>query len=161
MCFKLLNSKISDFRIESLKMVNESAPPLVKVETAIERESTEELRPDSPMIPSPDGMPETKDSWLKWAQYKVKQHKSYTWLSNFAKFVGPGYLIAVGYIDPGNWATDLSAGSQARSAFLPVHQESNASPSVWLRIVVDYSPLKHHGRSAPESLCSSGGRYGS
>ena len=27
-------------------------------------------------------------------------------------FSGPGYLIAVGYMDPGNWATDLAAGSQ-------------------------------------------------
>jgi len=26
-------------------------------------------------------------------------------------FVGPGFLIAVGYMDPGNWATDLAAGS--------------------------------------------------
>jgi manganese transport protein len=27
-------------------------------------------------------------------------------------FTGPGYLVAVGYMDPGNWATDLSGGSQ-------------------------------------------------
>src|SRR5579871_2749549 len=27
-------------------------------------------------------------------------------------FVGPGYLIAVGYMDPGNWATDIAGGSQ-------------------------------------------------
>ena len=27
-------------------------------------------------------------------------------------FSGPGYLIAVGYMDPGNWATDLAGGSQ-------------------------------------------------
>src|SRR5688572_4237851 len=26
-------------------------------------------------------------------------------------FLGPGYLIAVGYMDPGNWATDLAGGS--------------------------------------------------
>src|SRR5579872_1358342 len=26
-------------------------------------------------------------------------------------FVGPGYLIAVGYMDPGNWATDIGGGS--------------------------------------------------
>jgi manganese transport protein len=30
--------------------------------------------------------------------------------SNLLKFIGPGYLVAVGYLDPGNWATDL-AGS--------------------------------------------------
>src|ERR1700691_6222068 len=27
-------------------------------------------------------------------------------------FVGPGFLIAVGYMDPGNWATDLAGGSR-------------------------------------------------
>ena len=27
-------------------------------------------------------------------------------------FAGPGYLVSVGYMDPGNWATDLAAGSQ-------------------------------------------------
>ncbi len=27
-------------------------------------------------------------------------------------FAGPGYLVAVGYMDPGNWATDLAAGSK-------------------------------------------------
>ncbi|KAH9247062.1 hypothetical protein BASA81_015345 [Batrachochytrium salamandrivorans] len=34
------------------------------------------------------------------------------WLWTLVKFFGPGYLVAVGYFDPGNWATDLSAGSQ-------------------------------------------------
>ncbi len=33
-----------------------------------------------------------------------------TWRRFFA-FVGPGYLVAVGYMDPGNWATDLAGGS--------------------------------------------------
>jgi manganese transport protein len=26
-------------------------------------------------------------------------------------FLGPGYLVAVGYMDPGNWATSLAGGS--------------------------------------------------
>src|SRR5688572_16294616 len=26
-------------------------------------------------------------------------------------FLGPGWLVAVGYMDPGNWATDIAAGS--------------------------------------------------
>ena len=28
-----------------------------------------------------------------------------------AAFAGPGYLVAVGYMDPGNWATDLAGGA--------------------------------------------------
>lgn len=33
-------------------------------------------------------------------------------------FVGPGFLISVGYMDPGNWATDLAAGSRYGYALL-------------------------------------------
>ena len=29
----------------------------------------------------------------------------------FLRVLGPAYLVAVGYMDPGNWATDLAAGS--------------------------------------------------
>jgi manganese transport protein len=35
-------------------------------------------------------------------------------------FSGPGYLIAVGYMDPGNWATDLAGGSQFNYTLLSV-----------------------------------------
>ncbi|KAF9570370.1 hypothetical protein EC968_001871 [Mortierella alpina] len=30
----------------------------------------------------------------------------------FMGFVGPGYIVSVGYMDPGNWATDLAGGSK-------------------------------------------------
>lgn len=40
-------------------------------------------------------------------------------------FVGPGFLIAVGYMDPGNWATDLAAGSRYGYALLFVVMVSN------------------------------------
>lgn len=32
-------------------------------------------------------------------------------LKRFLSFVGPGYLVAVGYMDPGNWSTSLAGGS--------------------------------------------------
>ena len=35
-------------------------------------------------------------------------------------FVGPGYLVAVGYMDPGNWATDLAGGSKYNYSLLSV-----------------------------------------
>jgi manganese transport protein len=35
-------------------------------------------------------------------------------------FIGPGYLVAVGYMDPGNWATSLGGGSQYGYALLSV-----------------------------------------
>ncbi len=33
------------------------------------------------------------------------------WWRKILAFAGPGYLVAVGYMDPGNWATDLAGGS--------------------------------------------------
>lgn len=40
-------------------------------------------------------------------------------------FVGPGYLVAVGYMDPGNWATDLAGGSKFGYTLLSVILISN------------------------------------
>src|SRR5471032_598520 len=40
-------------------------------------------------------------------------------------FLGPGYLIAVGYMDPGNWATSLAGGSKFGYALLTVALLSN------------------------------------
>ena len=40
-------------------------------------------------------------------------------------FSGPGYLIAVGYMDPGNWATDLAGGAQFGYTLLSVIMFSN------------------------------------
>jgi manganese transport protein len=41
-------------------------------------------------------------------------------LRRLLAFSGPGYLIAVGYMDPGNWATDLAGGSQFYYTLLSV-----------------------------------------
>ena len=40
-------------------------------------------------------------------------------------FSGPGYLVAVGYMDPGNWATDLAGGSAFGYTLLSVILLSN------------------------------------
>src|SRR5579883_2892073 len=40
-------------------------------------------------------------------------------------FMGPGYLVAVGYMDPGNWATSLAGGSKFGYALLTVALLSN------------------------------------
>jgi manganese transport protein len=40
-------------------------------------------------------------------------------------FAGPGYLVAVGYMDPGNWATDLAGGARFGYALLSVVLLSN------------------------------------
>lgn len=40
-------------------------------------------------------------------------------------FSGPGFLVAVGYMDPGNWATDLAGGAQFGYSLLAVIMVSN------------------------------------
>ena len=40
-------------------------------------------------------------------------------------FSGPGFLVAVGYMDPGNWATDLAGGARFGYALLSVVMISN------------------------------------
>ncbi len=47
-----------------------------------------------------------------------------TW-RRFAAFLGPGYMVAVGYMDPGNWATSLAGGSKFGYALLVVALVSN------------------------------------
>src|SRR4051812_1515954 len=49
-----------------------------------------------------------------------------TWLRRLFAFVGPGYMVSVGYMDPGNWATDIAGGSQFGYTLLAVILLSNA-----------------------------------
>ncbi|MEI2685726.1 MAG: Nramp family divalent metal transporter [Cypionkella sp.] len=47
-----------------------------------------------------------------------------TW-RRFAAFLGPGYLVAVGYMDPGNWATSIAGGASFGYTLLVVALISN------------------------------------
>lgn len=47
------------------------------------------------------------------------------WWRKLLAFSGPGYLVAVGYMDPGNWATDLAAGSAFNYTLLSIILLSN------------------------------------
>ncbi len=42
---------------------------------------------------------------------KRKDHKRYLEAIDFFKYIGPGLLVTVGFIDPGNWASNFAAGS--------------------------------------------------
>lgn len=48
-----------------------------------------------------------------------------TWWRKLLAFAGPGYMVAVGYMDPGNWATDLAGGSRFGYTLLSVILISN------------------------------------
>ncbi len=47
------------------------------------------------------------------------------WWRRLLAFAGPGYLVSVGYMDPGNWATDLAGGSKFGYTLLSVVLLSN------------------------------------
>jgi manganese transport protein len=53
-------------------------------------------------------------------------------LRRLFSFAGPAYLVSVGYMDPGNWATDLAAGSRYGYALLWVLIVSNLL-AIWLQ----------------------------
>ena len=48
-----------------------------------------------------------------------------SWWRKALAFAGPGYLVAVGYMDPGNWATDLAGGARFGYTLLSVVLVSN------------------------------------
>jgi manganese transport protein len=48
-----------------------------------------------------------------------------SWWRKLFAFAGPGFLVSVGYMDPGNWATDLAAGSQFGYTLLSIIFFSN------------------------------------
>jgi manganese transport protein len=76
-------------------------------------------------------------------------------------FAGPGYMVAVGYMDPGNWATDLAAGARFNYALLSVIMISNLmaillqSLSLKLGIVTgrDLAQACRDYYSRPLSIC--------
>lgn len=51
--------------------------------------------------------------------------KTPSFMRKLIAFAGPGFLVAVGYMDPGNWATDLAAGSRYNYTLLFVIMLSN------------------------------------
>ncbi len=50
---------------------------------------------------------------------------SASFIRKLLAFAGPGFLVAVGYMDPGNWATDLAGGSKYNYSLLTVIMISN------------------------------------
>jgi len=47
------------------------------------------------------------------------------WWFRLLAFLGPGYMVSVGYMDPGNWATDIAGGAQFGYLLLSVILLSN------------------------------------
>ena len=82
--------------------------------------------------PDPEAMPAPDRGWRRArvtpSLEEVYRSVPVTGRSPFRKFLaflGPGYLVAVGYMDPGNWATDLAGGSAFGYTLLFVILASN------------------------------------
>src|SRR5437667_12483392 len=77
--------------------------------------------------------PPTKKSWrlagnapsLPEVNRSIAVPKELGFWRKMLAFSGPGYLVAVGYMDPGNWATDLAGGSAFGYKLLSVILLSN------------------------------------
>lgn len=69
---------------------------------------------------TPRGEPSLADMFAT-----VRVSTSASFWKKLAAFLGPGYLVAVGYMDPGNWATSLAGGSKFGYALLAVALISN------------------------------------
>ena len=57
--------------------------------------------------------------------YRTVPVRKGPWWKKALAFAGPGYLVAVGYMDPGNWATDLAGGARFGYTLLSVILLSN------------------------------------
>jgi manganese transport protein len=88
----------------------------------------------TPSSGSPDILPSPHSSAWKLAATSVslpEVHRSIdvpargSFLKKMAAFAGPGFLVAVGYMDPGNWATDLAGGAKFGYTLLSVILISN------------------------------------
>ena len=53
-----------------------------------------------------------------WNELRNKNHKRYLGGLDIFKYIGPGLLVTVGFIDPGNWASNFAAGSEFGYALL-------------------------------------------
>ncbi|MDR0269864.1 Nramp family divalent metal transporter [Paenibacillus sp.] len=66
-----------------------------------------------------------KRSSLAGLNHSMKVPQKGSTFRKFLAFVGPGYLVAVGYMDPGNWATDIAGGAQFGYSLLSMILVSN------------------------------------
>ncbi|HKS07536.1 MAG TPA: Nramp family divalent metal transporter [Gemmatimonadaceae bacterium] len=88
--------------------------------------------PETPPPSQIDGHTHPQDGWRRARLtpslaevYRSVPVHGRPWWRKLLAFAGPGYLVAVGYMDPGNWATDLAGGSAFGYTLLTVILMSN------------------------------------
>ena len=84
------------------------------------------MRMDAKVERAPDGWRKSRgEASLSDVHRSIAVRTSGPTWRRAAAFVGPGYLVAVGYMDPGNWATSLAGGSKFGYTLLVVALVSN------------------------------------
>jgi manganese transport protein len=68
---------------------------------------------------------ENKTVSLSEVHSTIRVPSSASWGRKMLAFIGPGLMVAVGYMDPGNWATDLAGGARYGYLLLSVVLISN------------------------------------
>jgi len=91
---------------------------------AIQLERTQPKPPDTAITPKP-GWRRARTTPSLVEVYRTVPVAGKGWWRKILAFAGPGYLVAVGYMDPGNWATDLAGGAQFGYTLLTVILASN------------------------------------
>ncbi len=91
---------------------------------AIRLERTQRQATDSTTAPQP-GWRRARTTPSLVEVYRTVPVAAQGWWRKILAFAGPGYLVAVGYMDPGNWATDLAGGAQFGYTLLSVILASN------------------------------------
>lgn len=84
---------------------------------------------------------------------KTKHHRPQFGLKEFFKYVGPGLLVTVGFIDPGNWASNIAAGSDFGYALLWM-----VTLSTVMLIILQHN-VAHLGIATGECLAENASRH--
>ena len=89
----------------------------------------------------------------KWTAYLIERHAPSARAREFLKYIGPGLLVTVGFIDPGNWAANIAAGSEFGYALLWVVTLST------IMLVLLQHNAAHLGIATGDCLAESASRH--
>jgi manganese transport protein len=98
-------------------MTESMGPPQLEAEPSVSSGAPTSHAAAAPRVTALPSLPE--------AHRTIPIAAGASWFRKIFAFAGPGYLVAVGYMDPGNWATDIGGGSKFGYTLLSVIIISN------------------------------------
>ena len=76
--------------------------------------------PPESILPAPGWRVERSSPSPPEVHHSVAVPRTRSFWTKLGAFIGPGFIVAVGYMDPGNWATDLQGGASYGYTLLSV-----------------------------------------